>query len=203
MPQPHPHHDVRPLAEPDLDAAAELLGRGMADNPVHLAVYRGDEPLRARRHGLLMGTLLRSSPALQLEGVDRDGRLAGVAACAPPGACQPALGARLRLLRTAATFGPGTLARLLTWTSRWARHDPHAPHVHLGPVAVDRHLRGQGIGGVLLGRHVERLDAHAAVGYLETDRPEAVGFYERFGFQVVGQADVLGTPCWFMRRPAG
>lgn len=204
MPEPpHPSHGLRSLAEVDLDAAAELLGRGMADNPVHVAVYRGDELLRGRRHGLLMRTLLRSSPALQLEAVDRGERLAGVAAWASPGTCQPVLGARLRLLRTAVRFGPRTLARLLMWTSAWANHDPDEPHVHLGPVSVDRHLRGQGIGGMLLDRHVDRLEAHAAVGYLETDRPEAVGFYERFGFRVVEQADVLGTPCWFMRRPAG
>lgn len=203
MPQPHPRHDIRPLVGHDLDAAADLLGRGMADNPVHVAVYRGDELSRARRHGLLMRTLLQSSPALQLEAVDRDERLAGVAAWAPPGTCRPALGARLRLLRTAVMFGPRTLARLQTWTGTWGRHDPDAPHVHLGPVSVDRHLRGRGIGGMLLGRHVDRLDAHASVGYLETDRPDAVGFYERFGFRVVGETDVLGTPCWFMRRPAG
>ena len=31
-------------------------------------------------------------------------------------------------------------------------------------------------------RHASRLDATGAVGYLETDRQEAVGFYERFGY---------------------
>ena len=38
--------------------------------------------------------------------------------------------------------------------------------------------------------------------YLETDKEINVGFYERFGFEVVSKEEVLGTPNWFMlRRP--
>jgi ribosomal protein S18 acetylase RimI-like enzyme len=38
--------------------------------------------------------------------------------------------------------------------------------------------------------------------YLETDKPENVRFYERFGFEVVGEEEVLGVPNWFMLRRA-
>lgn len=202
MPQPAPYLYVRPIERSQLDAAAALLGRGMADNPVHVAVYQGNETSRALRHHSLMRTLFRYSPSLQLEGVESGDALAGVAAWAPPGRCQPVLSTRLHLLRRALTLGPRTASRLLTWNRAWSNHDPAAPHVHLGPVSVDRHLRGRGIGGLLLMRHVARLDATGTEGYLETDRPEAVGFYERFGYAVVEEADVLGARCWFMRRPA-
>jgi hypothetical protein len=30
-----------------------------------------------------------------------------------------------------------------------------------------------------------------------------VRFYERFGFTIIGEQNVLGIPNWFMRRPAG
>ena len=202
MPKSPPFLYVRPIAGPDRNAAAALLGRGMADNPIHVAVYRGDEASRALRHESLMRTLLRSSPFLNLEGVDKGETLAGVAAWAPPGKCQAMLDARLRLLGKAVTFGPRTASRLIRWSKAWADHDPDTPHVHLGPISVDRHLRGRGIGGLLLMRHVGRLDATGAEGYLETDRPEAVGFYERFGYAVVHESDVVGARCWFMRRPA-
>ena len=197
-----PYVYVHTIGGADLDRAAELLGRGMADNPVHLAAYGDDEAVNARRHGLLMRALLRHSPSMRIEAVDRGDELAAVAASAPPGECQPASSARLRLLGRAATFGLGTAARLLAWKAAWGSHDPGVPHVHLGPVSVDRHLRGQGLGSLLMLRHVGRLDATGAIGYLETDRPEAVGFYRRFGYVVVGEAEVLGVPCWFMRRPA-
>jgi hypothetical protein len=48
--------------------------------------------------------------------------------------------------------------------------------------------------------HCQRLDADGLVGYLETDKPENVRFYERSGYEVIGEAAVVGVPNWFMRR---
>jgi len=48
-----------------------------------------------------------------------------------------------------------------------------------------------------------RLDRVHATGYLETDKPSNVAFYERFGFETIGSAPVLETANWFMRRNAG
>jgi ribosomal protein S18 acetylase RimI-like enzyme len=198
----HRYLQVRQLGRGDLDEAAALLGRGMADNPVTVAAYQGDDETRPRRHGALMRTLLRSAPSMRVEGVHRGDTLVGVAASAQPGRCQPAPKARLRLLRTAVTFGYGPASRIVTWNRDWASRDPEEPHVHLGPVSVDRDIRGQGIGSLLMLRHVGQLNASGVAGYLETDRPEAVDFYRRFGYQVVAEAAVLEVPCWFMRRPA-
>jgi predicted N-acetyltransferase YhbS len=86
--------------------------------------------------------------------------------------------------------------------SFWAKRDPDEPHVHLGPVAVDVHLQGQGIGSLMMEQHCRQLDAAGEVGYLETDKLENVRFYERFGFEVVGEAPVIDVPNWFMRRPS-
>jgi hypothetical protein len=47
-----------------------------------------------------------------------------------------------------------------------------------------------------------QMDAVGEAAYLETDKPENVRFYERFGFEVVGEEEVLGVPNWFMIRPA-
>jgi ribosomal protein S18 acetylase RimI-like enzyme len=46
------------------------------------------------------------------------------------------------------------------------------------------------------------MDAAGEDAYLETDKPENVRFYERFGFEVVGEQEVIGVPNWYMaRRP--
>jgi predicted N-acetyltransferase YhbS len=94
------------------------------------------------------------------------------------------------------------MARVGQWLSVWARHDPDEPHVHLGPFAVDAHLQRHGIGSLVMHEHCRRLDSAGEVGYLETDKPENVPFYERFGYQVIGEATVLGVPNWFMCRDA-
>jgi hypothetical protein len=46
------------------------------------------------------------------------------------------------------------------------------------------------------------MDASRAAAYLETDKQVNVPFYERFGFRVRAEATILGTPNWFMIRPA-
>jgi hypothetical protein len=54
----------------------------------------------------------------------------------------------------------------------------------------------------LLREYVRALDADRLVGYLETDEPGNVAFYAKHGFEVTGEATVLGRPNWFMlRRP--
>jgi predicted N-acetyltransferase YhbS len=101
-----------------------------------------------------------------------------------------------------ARLGPRTAARVGQWLNAWAEHDPRDPHIHLGPLAVDAHLQGHGIGAAILTEHCRRLDADGALGYLETDKPENVRLYERFGYVVVAEAPVLSVPNWFMRREA-
>jgi GNAT superfamily N-acetyltransferase len=80
--------------------------------------------------------------------------------------------------------------------------DPKEAHWHLGPVGVEPHLQGWGIGSQLLGAWCEVLDAHRVAGYLETDKEVNVGFYRKFGFETIVEAKVLGTPNWLMWRAA-
>ena len=47
-----------------------------------------------------------------------------------------------------------------------------------------------------------KMDAAGEVAYLETDKDVNVRFYERFGFEVVNQEEVLGVTNWFMIRRA-
>lgn len=54
----------------------------------------------------------------------------------------------------------------------------------------------------MLAAFAARMDAAHQPAYLETDKPENVRFYQRFGFQVTSEATVLSTPNWFMWRQA-
>jgi ribosomal protein S18 acetylase RimI-like enzyme len=88
------------------------------------------------------------------------------------------------------------------WLSTWAEHDPDRPHSHFGPLAVDLDLQGRGIGTLLLSAYCRRLDDADLFAYLETDKTENVRLYERFGFVVTAEADVIGVKNWFMTREA-
>jgi GNAT superfamily N-acetyltransferase len=97
-------------------------------------------------------------------------------------------------------FGLRTTLKVISWVSIWSRHDPAEPHLHLGPIAVDPDAQGRGVGRMLMESYSMELDRTGVVGYLETDRPENVVFYQRFGFVVTGTAPILGVETYFMRR---
>lgn len=65
---------------------------------------------------------------------------------------------------------------------------------------MDARLQGQGIGSLIMREHCRRLDGDREIGYLETDKSENVRFYERFGYDVIGEEPVIGISNWFMRR---
>jgi len=94
----------------------------------------------------------------------------------------------------------GATFHVLRWVGEWARRDRSEPHWHLGPVAVDSHLQGQGIGAAMLAQFCARVNDCDALSYLETDKSDNVRFYQKLGFRVIEEAAVLGIHNWFMSR---
>ena len=196
---------VRELAPADLSAAIGIVARGMRDNPIHVCALGPDPEVRSARLSRLFALAF---PILFANGIVLgafDGAtLVGVAGMVPPGRCRLSVRDRLMLLpRMLQAIGFAAFRRVGRWLGAWGRQDIAEPHWHLGPVAVDRHLQGGGIGTVLMSEYCARLDSDDAVGYLETDKPQNVTFYQKFGFQTIAGAQILDTPNWFMRRPAG
>lgn len=92
------------------------------------------------------------------------------------------------------------MMRTLEMLEAWEKHHLRKPHWHPGPVGVEPDCRRLGIGALMLKRFSELTDADGGIAWLETDQPENVRFFERFGFLTVLRDDVLGIPNWYMRR---
>lgn len=189
------------------DEVGEMLGvviRGMQDNPAIVAALGGEQDRRRRSLRRLFGAMAEDANRLQNTLVARDsaGAIVGVCGAMPPGTCQPTAGQTMRMVPTLLRLGPGNAGRTARWLGAWGRQDPAERHWHLGPVAVDGHLQGRGIGSTLLRVFCARMDAAGEATYLETDKRINVDFYERFGFRVVAEGSVLGTASWFMTRNA-
>lgn len=180
--------------------AADLLGTSMRQNPNHLAAYGDDEGRRVQAHAALMRAAFRVSSDWQVVAARRGEALLAVAAYRPVGSCQPTPRQRLSMVPTLWRMGPRRAARVLTWLQAWSKRDLAAPHLHVGPIAVGDDYQGQGVGSALLKELCTRADLGRQQAYLETDKARNVGFYQRFGFEVVGEDTVLGVPNWFMRR---
>ena len=81
---------------------------------------------------------------------------------------------------------------------RW----PKEPHWYLAILSVSPESQGKGHGGVLLRPGLERADAAGLPAYLETQRERNVGFYEKYGFELVEKITIDGElPVWLMYRP--
>jgi ribosomal protein S18 acetylase RimI-like enzyme len=133
-----------------------------------------------------------------------DGEIAGVCNTMPPGECLPSPSRQLRMLPALLSNGPHTAGRTMCWLGLWTRRDPKERHWHLGPLAVDARLQGMGVGSLLMQVFCAQMDAAREEAYLESDKEINVRFYERFGFEVVDEQEVLGVTNWFMlRRPEG
>src|SRR5271155_36968 len=111
------------LERRDLPAAAQLLGRGMRDNPINLRAFRIASD--ARRELALARFFL---PALQglyargkVLGAFDDGALVGVCGIAAPSRCQPTVAEKL-CIAPSVLFGnsPATAIRVAAWTGAWA-----------------------------------------------------------------------------------
>jgi ribosomal protein S18 acetylase RimI-like enzyme len=59
-----------------------------------------------------------------------------------------------------------------------------------------------GVGSMLMRVLCERMDEAAEDAFLETDKEINVRFYEKFGFEVTGEDEVLGVRNWYMFRRA-
>jgi ribosomal protein S18 acetylase RimI-like enzyme len=187
----------------EIEEVLDVLARGMRDNPLHVAAF-GEDPERRRRslRGLMAAAFSIRDISHTLVARREDGVIVGVCGMMPPGNCLPDFRQRLQLLPTLLSIGPRAVGRMMRWLGVWEKHDPEERHWHLGPLAVDAHLQGMGVGSRMMQVFCAQMDAAREDTYLETDKRENVRFYERFGFEVVGEQEVLGVTNYFMLRRA-
>jgi ribosomal protein S18 acetylase RimI-like enzyme len=182
------------------EALVALLARAFATNPLHLAAF-GPERVQERNQAFFRAVLpLLGGKKL----VARDGgAVIGFSHWVPTPGCRLPPARKLGVF-PALLLGTGfrSARRVGSWLSAWGEHHPRGDHCHLGPIGVDPRRQRTGVGRTLMTAYCEELDAESTTGYLETDRDENVGFYERFGFRVTATASVLGTVSYFMTRPA-
>ncbi|MEE8172936.1 MAG: GNAT family N-acetyltransferase [Alphaproteobacteria bacterium] len=136
--------------------------------------------------------------ALPFGGVRVD---AGFSACAvwlPPGA-EPAaggvwagLGNTLWMLRVAS---PLRLSRLEAVMRTSAEIHPKEKCYYLSFIGTLPEARGGGLASDLIGETLSQADADGVPAFLETADAAKVGYYQRFGFELTGQAQLpLGGP---------
>ena len=121
----------------------------------------------------------------------------GVAAWIPPGSDQVMMDID-RAMRSTLATAEGRHEELWEWI---ADNFPREPFWYLDHLAVEAEHRGSGLGAALIRRGLDFADRDGVPAFLETGRPENVGYYERRGFRRISDEDAPGggPHIWFMR----
>ena len=71
---------------------------------------------------------------------------------------------------------------------------PNYPHWYLPWLGVHQDSQGTGLGTELLSACLEVVNTDRLPAYLETPNPRTVGFYQRHGFELIGEATAGACP---------
>jgi GNAT superfamily N-acetyltransferase len=97
------------------------------------------------------------------------------------------------------------LGEVLFLFERMAGFHPLEPHWYIPLIGVDPMFHGQGYGTQLMRHGLAACDRDQQLAYLEATSPTNRQFYERFGFQVLGEIRSGDSPPMFpmLRVPRG
>ena len=192
--------DTRPE---EVAEAVTVAARAMCTSPMTYAIL-GEDHERRYRHTRRLFARMYALALHQRPLVARlDGRIVASTKDLVAGACRARPIDIVRSLPALALVGPRAAVRTARWLNDWEHRDPDRSHAHFGPFGVEPELQGQGIGGVVLREYTRRLDEAGEHSYLETEKPQNVALYQRFGFEVIDESEFMGVPNWFMWREAG
>lgn len=188
--------------------AAEVLAESHQDYPSFRHLFSDPDRRRRALRAFFRG-VVRDAWRLGASHVaaGAGGALLGVAVWLPPGSCPWSALRKLRaapaLLRVA-LVAPGSASDFARTGANAERAHPAEPHWYLEVLGVRPEAQGHGVGTQLLGLGLARAERAGLPCYLETARRQNVGYYARFGFQVVDDALALvpnGPTHWAMWRP--
>jgi GNAT superfamily N-acetyltransferase len=195
-----------PLRGAALDQAVNVAVRAFDDDPFFSYLFPKPDQ-RHRSVGKLHRTVMLHLAKLAVtRAAVRAGEVVGVAMWIPPGRwpyppllqLRQGIGAVRAFLPDVSSLGRG--GRILRVVEQ--SHPKTPPHWYLQLLMVDPDAQRQGIGGRLQAPELATCDREGRFAWLETQKPENVPYYARFGFEVVQEHHPVpeGPSMWSMRR---
>jgi ribosomal protein S18 acetylase RimI-like enzyme len=203
--------------ETDLETAARLLTRAMSKYPLFTYVVpedssrsNGSNPNRAReklREDKLRHVLrfILGVAAFQGEIVAPSQDIEAIAVWIRSDKMRlsPTAALRVGFLTLPFKIGLPTMTRLLGLAKRKQMHRRKIlvrPYYRLDMLGVDPQLQNRGYGRLLIEAKLEEIDRERADCYLETSDNRNIGYYQRYGFELIHQHCVETVPVYCLLR---
>ena len=95
------------------------------------------------------------------------------------------------------------MERVATLFAAMSDFHPREPHWHLRIIGVDPMCRNRGLGRKLMQHRLGLVDRERGLAYLEATSERSSKLYREFGFEIIGEISVPGSPKMFpmLRRP--
>lgn len=181
---------LRNATSADEQLFVDTLEAAFADDPVHLYLARPG-PKRGPGLRAFCRVLFRLYARQNLETVWIADEGAGVIVWLPPGGWNvswwqeaPALPDYIRFL------GWSGVMRGLRFGGAIDGAHPAEPHWYLQIVGVRPDQQGHGVGRALIQPMLDRFDERGELAYLESSKLDNVPYYERLGFDALGQIEM-------------
>jgi ribosomal protein S18 acetylase RimI-like enzyme len=190
---------IRDLRSTDRSAFVAVMSAAFARDPwIEHTLGPADAPGSARRRAAFMSFMFDHTRLLGARplGLFDGDRLVACALLEPPTSrLRHALAmvvSALRFIPVALRLGASTTKRLNDYVQRTRAVAPTTPHHYVSMIGVTPQQHGRGLGKRLMTELLRRADESASsTGVaLDTENPDNVAMYERWGFAVVAEIDL-------------
>lgn len=196
--------EIQLITSPTCRSAAQVLGAAFVDDPVAVASYPGYISNRLVQALTIdftaeLEVCIRRGYPIQ---VNNNGTVMAAAIIYPPG-CYPLPWIDRWMIQLKSIIGNGLydIRNWLKWLKEVEKYHPKEAHFYLEYLGVDPQHQGMRIGTSLLQHLTARADAEGVGCYLENASPRNLPFYQRAGFTILAQKEIIEIPTWFMWRP--
>jgi len=185
------------LTPKERDAGAAVLGRAFSE--YELFRYYFPDGTQRRAAADTTGFIALSICLKYGEVYATSQKLEGVAAWLPPGKApaggwQTICSVPLSVLFRSARQGAGRMRAFGRYIDHLHRRLVPYPHWYLQMIGVDPAHQRQGFSSRLVRPVLERIDQEGMACFLETNVDKNVAIYRRFGFEVISEDKLPGTP---------